>query len=200
VWEPDRDTGTDKPATEAIEVDVPDSEVGAPASSQPVSGGEPSTVDTVTADAAPAPEAADDAPAAEPPVATPVPEPSVATSVPEPALVEAAAAGAAAALAAEPSRRRWGRTKSGATAQAGDDADRNAPIVVFFILLGIVFAFVFLVAAVSTVTHINDIRQAAGKDPDANLSVYLRAIGDTSGFGVMAVLCWVGAGIIGRLD
>ena len=71
---------------------------------------------------------------------------------------------------------------------------------VFFILLGIVFAFVFLVAAISTVTHINDLRQAAGKDPDADLAVYLRAIGDSSGFGVMAVLCWVGAGIIAKLD
>jgi hypothetical protein len=203
VWEPDRDTGTDKPAREAIEVDVPDDDPGAPAASQPISGGEPSTLDAVPADAplAEAPEAAADAPpAAEPPVAAPVPEPSVATPVPEPALVEAAAAGAAAALAAEPSRRRWGRTKGDATTQADDDAHPNAPIVVFFILLGIVFAFVFLVAAVSTVTHINDIRQAAGKDPDANLSVYLRAIGDSSGFGVMAVLCWVGAGIIGRLD
>jgi hypothetical protein len=198
VWEPDRDTGTDKPATEAIEVDVPDAEAPAPAaatsSDTPVSykpaADPPADAPATNAPAAAAPAAA--APAAEQPA-------PVAGATPEPALVETAAAGAAVQQAEAPRRRRWGR-ESSESAKADDETRPNAPVVVFFILLGIVFAFVFVVAAVSTVTHINDLRQARDLDPDADLGVYLRAVGDSSGYGVMAVLCWVGAGIIGRLD
>jgi hypothetical protein len=205
VWEPDRESGADTPATDAIEVDVPDAEPPASAaatpsetlpSDAPVSY-KPATyppANTPTTDAPPA------APVAEA-AATPTPAPGapVEGAAAEPALVEAAAAGAAAQQAAEPRRRRWGRDRSDST-KADEETRPNAPVVVFFILLGIVFAFVFIVAAVSTVTHINDMRQARGLDPDADLAVYLRAIGDSSGYGVTAVLCWVGAGIIGRLD
>ena len=208
MWDPDRDSGTEKPATEAIEVEVPDADA-------------PDTLAPATSAGGPAPAevppvawTAEDQPAAGEPATDPAAagvadgvdgdqamETQFETAPPEPALVEAAAAGAAAQQAAQPQRRRWGRDKSAEKAAgAADETKPNAPIVVFFILLGIVFAFVFLVAAISTVTHINDLRQAAGKDPDADLAVYLRAIGDSSGFGVMAVLCWVGAGIIAKLD
>jgi hypothetical protein len=188
VWDPERDSGTEKPATEAIEVDVPDGDAPeTPMEAPPVAW----TAEDQSAGGAPATE----------PAASGVevsPETAVDTGEPEPALVEAAAAGAVAQQqAAEPRPRRWGRDKSVAS---DDETKPNAPVVVFFILLGIVFAFVFIVAAVTTVTQINDLRQARGQAPDADLSVYLRAIGDTTGFGVMAVLCWVGAGIIGRLD
>jgi hypothetical protein len=210
VWDPDRDNGTDKPATEAIPVDVPDvPDVGRPDTPAPVpDAGFP----TSAPEAPPVAWTAEDQPVAGEPTTDPAAldqgfvegdeatdDPFV-TSPPEPALVEAAAAGAVAQQAAQPQRRRWGRDKTAEKAGTEDETDRNAPIVVFFILLGILFAFVFLVAAISTVTHINDLRQARGQDPDANLSIYLRAIGDSSGFGVMAVLCWVGAGIIGKLD
>jgi hypothetical protein len=211
VWEPDRESGADTPATDAIEVDVPDAETATPAaatspetlpSDAPVSY-KPATDSPANPPATDAP--ATDAPAAAAPVAEPAATPTPAPAAPvesataEPALVEAAAAGAAAQQAAEPQGRRWGR-KSSDGANGDEETRPNAPVVVFFILLGIVFAFVFIVAAVSTVTHINDMRQARGLDPDADLAVYLRAVGDSSGYGVMAVLCWVGAGIIGRLD
>jgi hypothetical protein len=193
VWDPDRDSGTEKPAAEAIEVDVPDDDAPeTPMEAPPVAW----TAEDQPAGGASAPE---------PATASGVdvdPDTAVDTGEPEPALVEAAAAGAVAQQqAAEPRRRRWGRdTGAEQTPESTDETKPNAPVVVFFILLGIVFAFVFLVAAVSTITHINDVRQARGQAPDANLSVYLRAIGDSSGYGVMAILCWVGAGIIGRLD
>jgi len=208
VWDPDRDTGTERPTTEAIEVDVPD--VDAPDTLAPATSAEASPA--APAEVPPVAWTAEDQPGAGEPATEPAAPGTVdgvdsdeamqtrfETASPEPALVEAAAAGAVAQQAAQPQRRRWGRDKSAETS-AADETKPNAPVVVFFILLGIVFAFVFLVAAISTVTHINDLRQAAGKDPDADLAVYLRAIGDSSGFGVMAVLCWVGAGIIGKLD
>jgi hypothetical protein len=211
VWDPDRDNGPDKPAAEAIPVDVPDVPDGArpdapapgPAAGTPAPSGEAPPVAWTAQDQAAADDSASDPAAADHALVNgdEATEAPFVTAPPEPALVEAAAAGAAVQQAAQPQRRRWGRDRTAEKAAAAEDeTDRNAPIVVFFILLGIVFAFVFLVAAFSTVTHINDLRQARGQDPDANLSVYLRAIGDTSGFGVMAVLCWVGAGIIGKLD
>lgn len=196
MWDPDRDTGTEKPATEAIEVDVPDAD--GPRADGPATPAEAPPVAWTAEDQPVAGE-----PATEPPASDVDADPQTGVPVeaaqPEPALVEAAAAGAVAQQAAAPQRRRWGRDKS-TQKSADDETHPNAPIVVFFILLGIVFAFVFLVAAVGTVTHINDVRQAAGKDPDADLAVYLRAIGDSTGYGVMAVLCWVGAGIIARFD
>jgi hypothetical protein len=211
VWEPDRESGADTPATDAIEVDVPDAETPEPVaatSSEALPSDAPVSYKPATDSPASTPATntqSTDAPAAAAPIAEPAATPTPAPGAPvegaaaEPALVEAAAAGAAAQQAAEPRRRRLGRDSSD-SAKADDETRPNAPVVVFFILLGIVFAFVFIVAAVSTVTHINDLRQAAGRDPDADLAVYLRAIGDSSGYGVMAVLCWVGAGIIGRLD
>ncbi len=207
MWDPDRDTGTDKPATEAIEVDVPDADAPDPLAPDTLAGGPAHT------EVPPVAWTAEDEPAAGEPATDPAAagaadggdrdealETRFETAPPEPALVEAAAAGAVAQQAAQPKRRGWGRDKSAEKAAAAAETKPNAPVVVFFILLGIVFAFVFLVAAISTVTHINDLRQAAGKDPDADLAVYLRAVGDSSGFGVMAVLCWVGAGIIAKLD